>query len=338
MADEAAPVASGVAMPRAAGHRLPHDRWHPLEIAFWLIPVAGYFLFQGYLVLGSQILITALFAASLDLILGYAGIVSLGHAAFFGVGAYTAGLLAVHGWGEPISGLIIAGVLAGVVGYVTSFLVVRGEDLGRLLVTLGIGLVLFEAANKASFITGGVDGLGGVEMWKLLGLFSFDIGGKTAYWYSLVVLFLLFVVMRRLVTSPFGLSLRGVRERAKRMPAIGASVRQREIKIFTISAGIAGIAGALLAQTTQFVGLDVLGFPRSAELLIMLVLGGTGRLYGALVGALVFMVAQDVLSGINPVYWQFWIGALLVAIVLFARGGILGGLATLYERFAGKAK
>ena len=328
-------------VPHAANstsHRLPDGRWHRIEIVFWLLPLAAFFVLPGYLVLGSQILIVSLFALSLDLILGYAGIVSLGHAAFFGVGAYTAGLLAVHGWGEPLSGLLLAGAAAAATGYLVSFLVVRGEDLARLMVTLGIGLLLYEAANKAAFITGGVDGLSGVTMWKLLGVFPFDLGGKVAYLYSLAVLILLFVLMRRLVNSPFGLSLRGLREGGKRMPAIGAPVRRRQIMIFTIAAGVAGIAGGLLAQTTQFVGLEVLGFPRSAELLIMLVLGGAGRLYGALIGAALFMVAQEVLSGINPVYWQFWIGLLLVVAVLFARGGIMGAAESWYARLPRKEK
>lgn len=316
--------------------QLPHDNWKPLELVFWLLPLAGFFLFPGYLVLGSQILIVGLFAVSLDLILGYAGIVSLGHAAFFGIGAYTAGLLAVHGWGEPLSGLLAAAVLAALFGFCISFLVVRGQDLTRLMVTLGIGLMLFEVANKAAFITGGVDGLSGVAMWKLLGIFEFDLNGQAAYLYSLVVLFILFVGMRRLVNSPFGLSLTGIREGGKRMPAIGADVNRRLTVIFTFSAAIAGVAGALLAQTTQFVGMDTLGFPRSAELLIMLVLGGTGRLYGGLVGAAVFMLAQDYIAGLNPTYWQFWIGLLLVVIVLFARGGILGGLDVLYRRLTNK--
>ncbi|MFL6719248.1 MAG: branched-chain amino acid ABC transporter permease, partial [Burkholderiaceae bacterium] len=307
-------------------HGLADGRWKPLEILFWLLPAAAYFLAPGYLVLVSQIMIVGLFAMSLDLILGYAGIVSLGHAAFFGLGAYTAGLLAVHGWGEPISGLFVAAAVSALAGYLVSFLVVRGQDLTRLMVTLGIGLMLFEAANKAAFITGGVDGLSGMMVGKLLGVFEFDLAGKTAFIYSFVVLFLLFVALRRLVNSPFGLSLKGIREGGRRMPAIGADVGKRLTAIFTIGAAVAGVAGALLAQTTQFVGLDSLGFARSAELLIILVLGGTGRLYGALVGATVFMLAQDYIAGLNPAYWQFWIGLLLIVIVLFARGGILGGL------------
>jgi branched-chain amino acid transport system permease protein len=163
-------------------------------------------------------------------------------------------------------------------------------------------------------------------------MFPFDIGGRTAYVYSLAVLAAVFVFLRRLVASPFGLSLRGIRENRARMPAIGVPVRRRLVAAFTLGAAIAGLAGALLAQTTQFVGLDSLGFNRSAELLIMLVLGGTGRLYGAIVGTAVFMIAQDYLSGINPVYWQFWLGLALVAFVFFVRGGILGAIDALRRR------
>ena len=315
-------------------YRLPDGRWRRAELAFWLLPVIGYFAAPNYLLLGSQIFIVGLFALSLDLILGYAGIVSLGHAAFFGVGAYTAGLLASHGWGEPISGLLAGAVAAALVGWVASFLVVRGRDLTQLMVTMGIGLMLFEAANKAAFITGGVDGLSGMVVGKVLGIFDFDLEGRVAYLYSLVVLFVVFVVLRRMVYSPFGLGLRGLHYGPKRMPAIGASVYRRQIAIFTVGAGVAGIAGALLAQTTQFVGLDSLSFHRSAELLIMLVLGGSGRLYGGLVGAAVFMIAQNYLADLNPVYWQFWMGLLLVLVVMFARGGVLGGLTALQRRWA----
>ena len=305
-----------------------------LEIAFWLVPVAAFFLFPKHLTLGSQILITALFAMSLALILGYARIVSLGHAAFFGLGAYTAGLLAKYGWGEPLSGLLLATAVATLAGLLTSFLVVRGQDLTRLMVTLGIGLMLYEASNQASSITGGVDGLSGVEMGKLFGVFAFGMNGKTAYVYCLVVLFIVFMLARTLVRSPFGLSLRGIREGEKRMPAIGASVPRKLVAVYTVGAGIAGIAGALLAQTTQFVGIDVFAFNRSADLMIMLVLGGTGYLYGGLIGAAVFMLLQSYLSSLNPVYWEFWLGLLLVIIVLFARGGILGGLTALRNKFS----
>jgi branched-chain amino acid transport system permease protein len=320
----------------APASALPTAQWKPLEIAFWLLPVAAYFVFPRYLTLGSQIFIAGLFALSLDLIMGYARIISLGHAAFFGIGAYTAGLLARHGWGEPLSGLAAAAAAAAAIGLLTSFLVVRGQDLTRLMVTLGIGLMLYEAANQASAITGGVDGLSGVEMNKLFGVFGFGLNGKTAYWYCLAVLFLVFCFARTLVRSPFGLSLRGIREGERRMPAIGVSVQRKLIAIYTIGAGIAGIAGALLAQTTQFVGIDSLGFPRSAELVIMLVLGGTGYLYGALLGAATFMLLQNYLSNLSAVYWQFWLGLLLVLLVLFARGGLIGGVLGVCRRLMGK--
>ncbi len=324
-------AAAAVALP-AIVPRLPSDRWRAAEIVFWLVALAAFFAFPQHRVLGSQILITGLFAVSLDLILGYAGIVSLGHAAYFGIGAYAAGLLAVHGWGEPFSGLAVAGVAGAALGFATSFLVVRGSDLARLMVTLGIGLMLFEAANQLPSITGGADGLSGVTMGKVLGQFSFDLAGSTAYLYSLGILFVVFVVARRLASSPFGLSLRGVRENARRMPAIGAPVAKRLVVVYTVSAAMAGVAGGLLAQTTQFVGLDVFGFPRSADLMIMLVLGGAGRLYGGLIGATVFMVAHHYLSDLNPIYWQFWLGLLLVVVVLFARGGILGAVEALRAR------
>ena len=311
-------------------------RWHALEIVFWLVPIAAYFVLPDYRILGSQILIAGLFVLSLDLILGYAGIVSLGHAAFFGVGAYTAGLLAVHGWGEPITGLAAAAIVAAVVGYLVSLLVIRGSDLTRLMVTLGVGLMFWELANRAASITGGVDGLAGVTMWNLLGLWRFDIAGRTAYVYCFVVLFLMFLLARRLVHSPLGLSLRGIREGGKRMPAIGAPVGLRLRTIFTIAAAFAGVAGALLAQTTQFVGIDTLGFPRSGEVLVMLVLGGAGRLYGGLIGAALYLIAHDYLAGLSPVYWQLGLGVLLVIVVLFARGGILGGAATFFARRSGR--
>lgn len=326
---------TGTLLPARA---LPTARWERLEIVFWLVPVAAYFLFPRYLTLGSQIFIAGLFALSLDLIMGYARIISLGHAAFFGIGAYTAGLLARHGWGEPVSGLAAAAILAACAGLLTSFLVVRGQDLTRLMVTLGIGLMLFEAANQASSITGGVDGLSGVEMNRLFGIFAFGLNGKTSYWYCLGILFIVFCFARMLVRSPFGLSLRGIREGERRMPAIGVSVHRKLVAIYTIGAGIAGIAGALLAQTTQFVGIDSLGFPRSAELLIMLVLGGAGYLYGALVGAAAFMLLQDFLSNLSAVYWQFWLGLLLVVLVLFARGGLIGGTLALRRRLLGKRR
>ena len=311
------------------GYLQAQARWHPAEIVFWLATLLPFWLFPDYLVLASQIAITALFALSLDLILGYAGIVSLGHAAFFGLGAYTAGLFSKFAWGEPLTGLVLGAVVAGLVGYAASFIISRFRHLALIMITLGMGLLLKEAANSASWLTGGADGLQGVKIWPILNIFRFDLYGKTAYAYSLIVLFLAFLVARRIINSPFGLSLRGIRENSLRMPALGAPSRAHLRKIYTISAVMAGVAGALLAQTTETVSLASIDFERSADVLVMLILGGAGHLYGGLVGAIIFMVARDQFSGNTPQFWYFWIGLLLVTVVMLLPNGVLGGLARL---------
>ncbi len=311
-------------------------RWHPLEWLFWMATILPFFLFPSYLSLASQIAITALFALSLDLILGYAGIVSLGHAAFFGIGAYAAGIITKYGYGDPILGLFVAALFAGVFGYATSFIISRFKHLALIMITLGLGFLVLEAANSAHWLTGGADGLQGIRVGKLLGMFDFDLWGHTAYIYSLAVLFLIFLMVRRLTNSPFGLALRGIRENSVRMPAIGAPSAAHIRMVYTMSAAIAGIAGALLAQTTSTVSLGVLDFQRSADVLVMLVLGGAGMLYRGLIGAVIFMVARDQFSGINPQYWYFWIGLLLVVVVMLLPNGILGGLSRLYRMVLGR--
>jgi branched-chain amino acid transport system permease protein len=295
-------------------------KWRWSEIAFWLLVLACALAFPSRYLIMTDIVRLALFALSLDLILGYAGIVSLGHAAFFGVGAYGAGLLAVHGIiNEPIVALVASGLVAAVIGLLTSFLVIRGVDLTRLMVTLGIALLLEALAERFSNITGGTDGLQGIEMQPILGLFAFDMFGKTGLFYSLAVLLVLFLLARRIVYSPFGLSLRAIRNNPLRASAIGIPVNRRLIAIYTIAAFYAGVAGALFTQTTALASLDVFAFERSADLMLVLVIGGAGYLYGGLIGAVVFRMLQEVFSSITPQYWQFWIGLVLVVIVLVGR-------------------
>ena len=304
-------------------------RYSVLEALPWLAAFAGYFVFPSYLALGAQILATILFALSADLVLGYAGIVTLGHAAFFGTGAYTAGILAANGWGEPIIGLLAAAAAAGLLGLVSGLVVLRTTGLSLLMQTLVVATMVAEAANKASFITGGDDGLQGMEVWPIFGWLRFDLFGRTAYLYCLIVVLLCWWMARRIVHSPFGRSLTGIRENVRRMHAIGAPVSRRRLMIYTISAVLAGISGALIAQTTQFVSLSFLSLERSGTVLIMLIIGGVGRLYGAFIGVPLYMIAQDRFSTVQPVYWYFWIGLLMVVIVVFARGGLLG----LFDRF-----
>src|SRR4051812_12191736 len=256
-------------------------RWRGSEIAFWILALSCGFLFPSRYLIMTDILRLALFALSLDLILGYAGIVSLGHAAFFGVGAYCAGLLSLHGIiNEPAIALLAAGLVAAAVGFLTSFLVIRGADLTRLMVTLGIALLLEALAERFSNITGGTDGLQGIEMQPILGLFAFDMFGKTGFFYCLIVVLLLFLLARRIVNSPFGLSLRAIKNNPLRASAIGVPVNRRLIAIYTVAAFYAGIAGALFTQTTALASLDVFAFERSADLMLVLVIGGTGYLYG----------------------------------------------------------
>jgi branched-chain amino acid transport system permease protein len=301
-------------------HARAHARWHWSEIAFWLLVLASAFLFPSRYLIMTDIVRLGLFALSLDLILGYAGIVSLGHAAFFGVGAYTAGLLALHGViTEPLLALVVAGLVATGLGFLTSFLVIRGADLTRLMVTLGIALLLEALAERFSNITGGTDGLQGIEMAPILGLFAFDMFGKVGFFYTLAVLFILFLVARRVVHSPFGLSLRAIRNNPLRAAAIGVPVNRRLIAVYTLAAFYAGIAGALFTQTTALASLDVFSFERSADLMLVLVIGGAGYLYGGLIGAVVFRMLQEVFSTITPQYWQFWIGLVLVVIVMVGR-------------------
>ena len=300
------------------------------EIVFWTALASCFFLLPDKLTLMSQILIFGLFAVSLDMALGYAGILTVGHAAFFGAGAYAAGLLAKYGWSEPFSGLLFALLVCMALGYALSYLVVRGADLTRLMITIGVCVLLAELANRLAGITGGTDGLQGVVIAPVLGFFDFDLYGKTAFVYSFVMVLLVFLGVRLVLRSPFGLTLRGIHDSRKRMLAIGSPVASRLRMAYALSAAVAGVAGALLAQTTQFVGIESIGFNRSAEVLIILVLGGTGRLYGGMIGAIVYMLVHDLFADMNPQYWMFWLGIFLIAAVMLGRGGIMGAL----SRFA----
>jgi branched-chain amino acid transport system permease protein len=314
-------------------HRL--RLWEPFP---WLLAIAFYFAFPTYLGFGTDLLVTILFAISLDLALGYAGIVTLGHAAFFGAGAYTVGMLAFHGiWNEPITSLLLAAAVAALIGLGSGLVLLRTTGLTLLMLTLCTMALLEEAANMAHEYTGSFDGLPSLPIPPLFGVFEFNpLYPRTQYLYALAVLFLCFVLIRTLVYSPFGQSLTGIRENILRMHAVGSPVRKRLVLCYTISAAVAGVAGGLWAQTNAYVNLSTLGLDRAATVLIILVLGGYGRLYGAFIGAVAYMVLAHFLSKIYPTAWQLGLGLLLVVIALFARGGILGIGENLMQRFAGK--
>lgn len=311
-------------------------RWRWTEAAFWIAALALVFVAPRHHLMLNEIAILALFALSLDLILGYAGIVSLGHAAYLGFGAYAAGLFAKHVMPDPLAGLAVAAVASAALGLVTSVLVMRGTDLTRLLMTLGIALILGEIANKWGTVTGGADGLQGITMGPVFGRFAFDLRGTTAFCYSLAVLFVMFVIARRVVHSPFGLSLKGIRDNPMRARALGIPVQSRFRAVYTLSALYAGVAGALLAQTTQFVSLDVFTVERSADVMLVLIIGGAGYLYGGIVGAVGFKLLEDVLKGMTPQYWQFWVGLFLVVFVLIGRDRMTSWHSQLRARLSGK--
>ena len=310
---------------QARAYLAGRHRWHPAEALPWLLAVAAFFLFPNSVFVGTQVLILVLFALSLDLILGYAGIVTLGHAAFFGIGAYAAGGLSVHlGWNEPLSGLLFAGACAALAGLVSGWLLLRYHGLALIMLTLAVGIMMQETGNTWDSFTGGYDGMNNILPSPLFGRFDNDLYGYHYFWYTLLVLLGVLLLCRRIVHSPFGLSLLGIRENATRMPALGCDVLARRTGIYTLSAAIAGLAGGLFAQSNAFVTLDVFGFARSGTVLIVLILGGAGRLYGAFVGGAIYYLLEHNLAKLNPEFWEFGVGLVLLAVVSFGRDGLLG--------------
>jgi branched-chain amino acid transport system permease protein len=307
---------------RVAHHLLRRRRWRPLEIVAWAATLALILVVPSRALLINEILILGLFALSLDLALGYAGLVSLGHAAFLGLGAYTAGIMASRGLADPTLGLLVASVVAGLAGLLTAPLVLRGTDLTRLMVTLGVSLMLGELANRNAWLTGGADGLD-FAIGRVLGQFPIDFAGRrAAALYSFVVVFILFALARRMTRSSFGQSVQAIRQNRLRAGALGVAANRRLVAMYGIAAAYAGAAGALLVQTTQIVSLDIFDFHRSADVLLTLIIGGPGYLYGGLIGAAIFIGLRDALAGATPEYWEFWIGLMLVALVMVGRDRI----------------
>ena len=302
-------------------------------LALLAAALAVYVVFPDRLSLASYVVVVALFAVSLDVALGIAGIVTLGHAVFFGCGAYAAGLLARAGWPEPITGALAGGLVAAALAGVVGPFILRLTGLPLVMVTLAINVFAFEIAGKLTWITGGDDGLSNIDLAPVLGLFPFSFFGATQYGYALAWLVVLFVLAQRFAASPLGLTLRGIRENRVRTGLIGCSVIGHLAIAYAFSAFIAGIAGALLAQTTEFVGLEVLNVETSIDVLIMLVLGGAGQLYGGLLGAPVYLLVKEASKQWNPHAWAIVIGCLLIVVMLFARGGLYGVLAHVHRRF-----
>lgn len=325
------------AAPGLRGAAILANPFSVYETIPWIAAIAVFFFASDYLSLATTILVMVLFATSLDLLMGYAGVITLGHALLFGVGAYTAGLAAKWGWTEPFSGLILAALFTAIVACALGYVLSQLRGLAVIMTTMAFGLIAFEAAKSAAWLTGGDDGLQGFTIAPVFGVFRWNVYGHTAYLYALGWVFVLFMAARLVVSSPFGIALQGLRENYGRMQLLGAPVRGHTIRVFALSGFLAGAAGALSAQTTSFVDLNVLSLDLSASVLVMLVLGGLGRLYGAIVGVVFYMVIHNIAAKVDPYNWMFVIGALLIGVVLFSRGGILGLLISARNVIAGRA-
>ncbi|TRW95338.1 branched-chain amino acid ABC transporter permease [Paracoccus sp. M683] len=299
------------------------------------VAVGLYFLLPYNLAFLTRILIMVLLVLSLDLVLGYAGIATLGQAAMYGAGAYAAGLFAIHVWADPLAGLVAGAVAGAILALVSGLVILRAQGLTVIMLTIAVAQICAEIANRARDITGGADGLRGIRMDPVLGLFEFDFVGQVGYWYALIVVAVIFCFLMVLGRSSFGLSLRGIHESPARMGAIGVSVYWRRVAAYTIGGAIAGIAGALTAQITQLVSLETFAFVLSAEALIMLILGGTGRLYGAAIGTFVFMWAHHTAASNDPFNWLFVIGAMVLAVVFLLPKGLISMPAALTQIFKG---
>jgi branched-chain amino acid transport system permease protein len=306
-----------------------------LDGAVLIALVAFPILLPGYLDLGTRMIVLTLCAMSLDLLVGYCGLVTLGHAAFFGIGAYTAGILALRAAPEPVIGLVAGGLAAAVLGLASGAVLLRSRRLTLIMLSLATVLMVQEIANRMNWLTGGADGLQGITMAPVLGQFAFDLYGQVAYMYAAFVLAIAFLVFRSVIDSNFGKSLVGIRENEARMRAIGTPVDARLRTAFVISAVIAGVAGALQAQVSEFVSLNAVSVEFSGEMLIMVILGGAGARYGAFLGAPLYVFMQDYLAREDPANWYLWIGLMLLAIVLFAPGGLTRWIAAVARRVDG---
>ncbi|HLI20077.1 MAG TPA: branched-chain amino acid ABC transporter permease [Stellaceae bacterium] len=306
----------------------------PYDLLILVCAVLVYFFGARYLPLATQVLIQIVFALSLDLALGYGGIDSLGHVAFFGMGAYVAGIFAMHVSSQPLLGMCVAAFAGALTALVTGPLVLRTRGLTVVMLTLAVATMLQELANAVVMkpITGGADGLFGFQIAPLFGIFEFDLYGHTAYWYAVGVVVFVFIVCKIVVNSPFGLAIRGIRDNPVRMRMLGVNVTARLVTLYCISGALAGLSGALSAQVTKLVGLDSLAFLLSGNALVMLILGGTGSLYGAIIGAVIFVVLSDRAAAIDPFNWLFAVGAVLILAVRFAPQGVVGLVRDAFER------
>ena len=283
----------------------------------------------GWLALLTRALIFAIAALSLDLILGVGGLVSFGHAAFLGIGAYVTGIMITEGRSEALVILPVILIVCALFGAITGGVCLRTRGVAFIMITLAFGQMVYFLAQALSAY-GGDDGLTLYEKSTVLGLNPF--ASRTSFYYSvLIALAGAYLLVRGLVASRFGRVLRAARENPVRVSVTGFDVTRVRLVAYVISGMLAGLSGFFLANHTEFVSPAFMSWQRSGELIFMAVLGGVGSLHGAIIGAIAYLIAEDALSHLTE-HWRVIFGPMIVLFVLFTRGGIVGMLRRLGPR------
>ncbi len=289
---------------------------------FAAAPLLGAFVAESYLLsIVSRVMIFAIAALALDLLVGYGALASFGHAAFIGIGAYAVGILASHGFGDVLISLPAALVASALFAWLTGIVCLRTKGVYFIMITLAFGqMAYFTASSLAPY--GGDDGLTVHARNTIAGL-NLLANERVFYYFALLCLLATYLVCRSIVASRFGRVFRGAQENAMRVATLGFEVYRFQLVGYVIAGMMGGLSGFLLANATNFVSPAYMSWQRSGELLIMIILGGTGTLHGAIVGTAAFLLIEEWLSGFTE-HWKMIFGPLLVLAVLFVPGGLLG--------------
>jgi branched-chain amino acid transport system permease protein len=290
--------------------------------AFALVPLLAALIAQQYLLdLAARMMVFGIAAVALDLLVGYGGLISFGHAAFIGLGAYAVGILSAHGIDDALISLPVAVAISMLFAWLTGIVCLRTRGAYFIMITLAFGqMVYFIATSLAPY--GGDNGLAIAARNTVAGLALLK-SDRAFYYFTLACLLATYLFCRALVVSRFGRVVRGSKENATRVATMGFNVRQFQLVAYVIAGGLGGLSGFLLANLTEFVAPTYMSWQQSGELLVMVILGGAGTLDGAILGTAVYLIAEELLSGVIE-NWQVIFGPLLVLIVLFARGGLVG--------------
>jgi branched-chain amino acid transport system permease protein len=318
MTDAAAPVTTASRRGLFAGHALPIA----IFLIFAIVPLFAIFKAETYVLsLVTRVMIFAIAALALDLLIGYGALVSFGHAAFIGLGAYAVGILSSHGINEALISLPLALGVSALFAFATGIVCLRTKGVYFIMITLAFGqMAFFTASSLAPY--GGDDGLT-IKMRSTFAGFQVLANDRALYYVCLACLLGTYLLCRAIVASRFGRVYRGARENALRMGTIGFEVYRFQLVAYVIAGAIGGLSGFLLGNATDFVSPAYMSWQRSGDLLIMVIFGGIGTLNGAIIGAAAFLLTEEWLSGITE-HWKLIFGPLLVFVAVFARGGLIG--------------